>query len=145
MAAFRLLVTGSRHLLVQDHAYVSQMLTRAVRAPVTHGRDVIVVVGGCLTGVDHFAEKWADRNDFEVEVHRARWELYGAKAGPRRNREMAAAGADLCAAFPGPASIGTWDCMKKAVESGIMTFTFPIGALRGTEPFIELPLFEVPG
>lgn len=36
-----------------------------------------------------------------------------------RNQEMADRGADLCLAFPGPESVGTWDMIRKARAAGI--------------------------
>jgi hypothetical protein len=46
-------------------------------------------------------------------------ETYCPKAGPRRNREMAQAGADLCLAFPLGKSYGTWNCVNECKKAGI--------------------------
>ena len=44
---------------------------------------------------------------------------YCPKAGPRRNAEMAALGADLCLAFPLGKSYGTWNCVNECKKAGI--------------------------
>ena len=56
---------------------------------------------------------------WEIESHPAEWKTYGKAAGMRRNAEMVALGADLCLAFPTPASIGTYGCMEMARKAGI--------------------------
>jgi len=36
---------------------------------------------------------------------------------------MVALGAKLCIGFPGPRSRGTWDCLEKATNAGIETYS----------------------
>lgn len=50
--------------------------------------DLIFLSGGCR-GADKLGERYAVQNGFEVERYPALWDLYGKKAGPMRNREMA--------------------------------------------------------
>jgi hypothetical protein len=76
----------------------------------------------------------------KVEVHPARWDRldvpgaivrvnkdglrYNANAGPIRNGEMVAAGADMCVAFHRflTESRVTKDCVRRAIEAGIPTY-----------------------
>ncbi len=76
-----------------------------------------LVHGGCPTGVDHFADAWARSWQIPVEVFPAQWDALGRAAGPVRNGEMVAAGADGVVAFPG--GRGTADCVRQAEAAGI--------------------------
>lgn len=61
-------------------------------------KDITIVHGGAR-GADTIAGLVANSDGMNVEVHPADWERYGKSAGPRRNAEMAALGADFCLAF----------------------------------------------
>ena len=81
-------------------------------------RPFVLVHGGCR-GVDTMAGVWADEHeDVTVEEHPADWTL-GKVAGPMRNAEMIAAGADLVIAFPLEESRGTWNLVNLARAKGI--------------------------
>lgn len=99
-----------------------------------------VIVHGAATGIDRsFAEACGELG-VDQEARPARWEAldvpeavirhdkqgraYNANAGPIRNAEMVAAGADLCLAFHRAisASKGTKDCARRAIEAGIPTY-----------------------
>lgn len=85
-----------------------------------------IVEGGCPTGVDHDAARYANEHGFKLESHPANWKQYGRAAGPKRNEQMAASGADLCLAFPSATgSPGTWDMIRRAVAQGIKTIVIP--------------------
>lgn len=130
--SFRLLVTGSRVCLPGDVPFVRAMLDKVVKVPVRMGAPVVVVQGQCPHGgVDLVAEQWCNDNGFVSEPRPANW-LMGKQAGPLRNIAMVADGADVCLAFPGPGSRGTWHCVQKAVEQNIKCLVYPIGAYRGT-------------
>lgn len=84
---------------------------------------VVIVHGACpFGGVDLYAEEWA-------RAHRQLWDPHPAESrggrflGPERNAKMVALGADLCIGFPGPKSRGTWDCLEKATNAGIETYS----------------------
>jgi hypothetical protein len=130
----RVLVTGDRRWYAPDLAVqvVNRLLCR-------YGPD-LVIVHGAATGIDaSFAEACADLS-VEQEPHPARWKdlkavgavvkydwrrhPYNANAGPERNAEMVAAGADMCVAFHRflTESRVTKDCVRRAIEAGIPTY-----------------------
>lgn len=98
------------------------------------GEAFIVVHGACPTGADHFASEWADYKysmnincKVKEDPHPANWDKYNKRAGPVRNGEMAAAGADLCLAF-WDATVdgsGTHDMIVQAVQHNILTMIVP--------------------
>jgi Ni,Fe-hydrogenase III small subunit len=104
----RLLVTGSRDWADED------MVRRALAE---HSQpEVVLVFGACPTGADAMAEAcWPG----PVERHPADWRRYGRSAGPRRNAEMVAAGADLCLAFIRNGSRGATHTAGLAERAGI--------------------------
>jgi SLOG family YspA-like protein len=117
----RVLVTGSRDWEDReavDNALSTLMLTEAGM------HDVTVVHGACGTGADRFASDWvrdAERFDNGVfqEPHPADWQQHGRSAGPRRNAEMVALGADVCLAFIRNSSRGATHCAELAEKAGI--------------------------
>ncbi len=113
----RVIVCGGRHY--NDAANVAEILARYLRAG-----DTLVV--GDATGADELAREWAKKHGFKPEVHRANWRKYGKAAGPIRNGEMVARGADLLIAFPGER--GTANCVEQAHKHGIPTLA--VGEIR---------------
>jgi hypothetical protein len=133
----RILVTGSREWT--DRAAIEKALIRLARLidaerpsgnyfayiqrePLTAQ---VTVVHGSYRGADTLADAVASELGWTVEAHPADWVLYGDDAGPIRNTEMVEAGADVCVAFPGPKSKGTWDCIRKAAAAGIPVWIEP--------------------
>ncbi len=80
------------------------------------------VVHGAAPGADTLAGELAKERGLAVEEHPADWKKYGRSAGPLRNREMLAAGAELVVAFPGGA--GTGHMLGIAREAGLMIQDF---------------------
>ena len=72
-----------------------------------------------LRSADWLAELWCLDCAIKSEPMPADWNKYGCSAGPRRNAEMAKAGADLCIAFWDGNSKGTADMIRRAVQCGI--------------------------
>lgn len=76
-------------------------------------------------GTDKLAWEWALERGRDRKAFRAAWTTHGKKAGPMRNSEMAAYGAELlaagdevrCMSFPG--GTGTADMTDKARRKGI--------------------------
>jgi hypothetical protein len=78
-----------------------------------------IIYGVCPTGADRLAARVARRMELPLEPHPADWKTHGKAAGPIRNEEMAASGADLCLAFWDGKSKGTMDMMGRARRHGI--------------------------
>lgn len=126
MSDLRIIVTGGRKRASEDD------YTRMVNILVDIGEywcravDLVIIQGGCPTGVDALARRFADEYDVAVESYPAEWDRHGRAAGPKRNQLMADAGADLCLAFPSRGrSAGTWDMVRRAVAAGIETRIYP--------------------
>lgn len=130
---FRIIVSGSRDCSDREADYVRNVLYVATFRPLAAGYSVVIVEGRCPKGgVDKVAQDWCQGlSRIENEGHPAEWDRLGKAAGPVRNEEMAAAGARLCLAFPGPASTGTHDMIRRAVAHGIHTRIYPLRALEG--------------
>ena len=126
MSDLRIIVTGGRKRDSEDD------YTRMVNILVDIGEywcravDLVIIQGGCPTGVDALARRFADEYDVAMESYPADWARYGRAAGLKRNQAMADAGADLCLAFPSLGrSAGTWDMIRRAVAAGIETRIYP--------------------
>lgn len=128
-APVRILVTGSRQTTPEDDRHVWATLDRICAPVLAAGRPVVIVQGECHKGgVDLAARRWAEATPgAESEGHPADWNTHGKAAGMIRNGAMVALGAELCVAFPMLGSRGTWDCLKKAAEAGIVGRVYPIG------------------
>lgn len=127
--SFRIIVTGSRNWT--DEAAVELML----RDSMGIDGDTVVVQGGAA-GADEIAARVARKFGWQVETFAADWGNEGKAAGPRRNRRMLDAGADVVVGFPigGRAtSPGTWDCLEAAAERGIPLMVYPRASLEETK------------
>ena len=122
----RLLVTGARDLPGRDEARVAAALVDALRATFDPAGGPVTLVHGDAPGVDRFAAALWQRWGWPVEAHPADWKGRGKAAGPERNQRMVDAGADVCAACPGPDSVGTWDCVGRARDAGIPVHAYPL-------------------
>lgn len=113
----RILITGSRH--EHDPKIVWDAINEEFTGLYS---EAVIVHGACPHGgVDESAARWAHYVCATEEPHPADWERFGKAAGPKRNQAMVDLGADICLAFPGPSSRGTWDCVKRARRAGIPT------------------------
>jgi hypothetical protein len=63
-------------------------------------------------------EAYAKSKGYTVEVHPADWQRYGLAAGPKRNKEMAAAAHALIAIWDGQ-SRGTKNMIDEARAAGL--------------------------
>lgn len=127
----RILVTGARDW--SDDIAVADALI-AARDTFARTRDErpTLVHGACPTGADAISVSWAERWGWDVESWPADWTKHGAAAGPRRNAQMVALGADVCLAFIKPCisprcvgkaphgTHGTADCAGKARAAEIL-------------------------
>lgn len=114
----RVIVTGSRH-------YTDVDLVRSTLIKWSFGVHM-TLVHGAADGLDLIAARIAGELEWAVEAHPAAWAAYGSAAGPRRNQEMVDLGARVCIAFPLVGSRGTWDCVRRAHESGIPVEIVPL-------------------
>jgi hypothetical protein len=113
VADYRILITGSRDW--EDWERISFELGRAIGESGRPVAEVVIVHGGCPTGADVIADQIARDYHYRTEAHPAQWDQFGKAAGPRRNGEMVALGADICLAFIGPC---TSDSCRVAVAHG---------------------------
>lgn len=112
----RVMVTGSRdwtdRRAVTDVLDTVQDLCQFYSWPMT-------LVHGAGRGVDGIADAWArTQQHWLIERHPADWRL-GRRAGPLRNAEMVAAGADILLAFILHQSRGASGCAALAEAKGI--------------------------
>lgn len=111
----RILVTGSRNWT--DAAAIHAALSEHASPGDT------LVHGACPDGADPIAAAyWRSRGP--MEPHPAKWRTYGRSAGPIRNAEMVALGADVMLAFPLGESRGTRGCIAMAQDAGITVHVF---------------------
>jgi hypothetical protein len=118
---FRLLVTGSRGW--EDEGAVWKGLAEVVRG-LPPDQELVLVSGACPTGADEMARQWALGFGAAIELHPANWVRHGRAAGPRRNAEMVALGADVCLAFIRNGSRGASHTANLAEQAGIETRRF---------------------
>jgi len=106
MGEFVLVCTGGRDYLD------SGVVDKALRSL----KPVHVLVGDAR-GADQLVREWCLRNNTPYTVFFAKWDIYGKRAGPIRNREMLEAAVSACLlVFPG--GRGTRDCTRQALELG---------------------------
>jgi hypothetical protein len=126
----RVLVTGTGEVTDGQADYVRYVLNWVTEDARAAGRAVIIIEGEA-PGVDTVSRQWAEASPgVTVEPYRAQWDRFGKAAGPMRNAEMVAAGADVCIAFPVRKSRGTKDCIEKAMDADIVTMIFPLGLVK---------------
>jgi hypothetical protein len=120
----RILVTGWRDWPLEDRAVVWKGLDIIVGAvPVRDLPDCELMHGACpYGGVDSYTDAWGRERGLKVIPIPAQLARNGRILGPARNTSMVKSGHDVVAAFPGPGSTGTWDCLRKAVDARIKTF-----------------------
>jgi hypothetical protein len=100
----------------------------------------LVIVHSGAAGIDASFVQACDDLGVQQEPHPALWKdvnapgavirydkhglQYNANAGPDRNAEMVAAGAEMCVAFHRflTGSKGTKDCVRRAINAGIPTY-----------------------
>lgn len=126
MSRVRVLVTGSR-----DWTDVHLVRAELDRILVDTG-GLTLVHGACPRGADAIAALWARQNWVKVSIdrHPADWATDGVAAGPRRNAEMVALGADVCLAFIRNGSKGATHTAELAEQAGIPVRRFFDGGAR---------------
>lgn len=93
-------------------------------------RPITLIIEGGAPGADTIARAWAEVNDVPVAEFVAEWSLLGRKAGPIRNRLMAAQpDVTWCIAFtdkPLERSRSTNSMLNEAARKGIPTHLFRV-------------------
>lgn len=130
----RVLVTGSR-----NWAWPETVFDELESEYIFSDDTFTVVHGGCPTGADDHASRWAadaiSRGlDVVEEIHPADWDRYKKAAGFRRNAEMVKLGADLCLAFILDNSNGATHTAGLAEKAGIQTHKYN----RSTRPMSNI-------
>lgn len=137
--AHRILVTGSRDWT--DRAAIADAIAEHLTVspePDAYGLAAIdweghTIVHGDAPGADTIAARLAVAWGMEIEPHPAYWQQLGRGAGPRRNTEMVAAGADVCLTFAtSTGSRGTLDCARKARAAGIPVHDYGVSTEEPT-------------
>jgi hypothetical protein len=126
---YRILITGSRAW--DNPGLLAYELALAAGKSGVPRDEVVIVHGACPTGADAQAAGFAVMHGYRTEPHPADWQQ-GKSAGPRRNAELVALGADVCLAFlmpcakpgcrqglDGHASHGASHCADIAEKAGI--------------------------
>jgi ABC-type sugar transport system substrate-binding protein len=112
--AVRVIVTGCRNWNCASLA--QRVIARLVAR---HGK--VTILDGNASGVDAAFADAASEAGCKVLRFPADWEKYGKGAGPRRNAEMVAAGADFAIAIHKSLtrSRGTKDAVRRCLAAGI--------------------------
>jgi len=108
----RTIIAGGRE--VTEYAHI-------IRATQRCGWTPAVVISGHARGVDKLGELWAERNKIPCEIFPANWDLYGNKAGPIRNNQMAEVADALIAIWDGK-SRGTKHMIDTATKKGLKVY-----------------------
>lgn len=126
MSDFRIIITGGRKRESENDYETMKNIVEWLDCDGPGILHLVIIQGGCATGIDALARKVAEEYDIRMETFPANWKKHGRAAGPIRNQQMANAGADLCLAFPSAGkSTGTWDMIRKAVAAGIDVHVYP--------------------
>jgi hypothetical protein len=114
----RFLVTGDCYWVCYELAL--NVLRRLIDR---YGADITIVHGGA-TGVDESFARACRELDMTAEPHIAEWRWHGNTAGPKRNRAMVEAGAEMCIALHRDIKScrDTKDCVRQALAAKIPTY-----------------------
>lgn len=109
----KLVVTGTRkHLSTQNKRIVEAYLSKVICDDYANW---LLAHGDCQTGIDAYAQNWAERHGVQSAKFAPLWKRHGSAAGPIRNRNMLMAiQPDYLLAFPMGESPGTRGCWEQA-------------------------------
>ena len=109
---FRLVVAGSRSF--SDYERMAADLDRLLvnRLPA-----VEIVCGGCPSGADDLAIRYANDRRLALRIFKAEWSTFGRPAGPLRNAKMVEYGDAVIVYWDGQ-SPGTASMIKCAQDRG---------------------------
>lgn len=115
LCMFRVVVAGSRSFSDYDRLAADLDKLLSLRLPA-----VEIVCGGCPTGADALAVRYASERGLPLRVFLADWSIFGRSAGPLRNAQMAEYGHALVAYWDGK-SAGTASMIRCASSRGLRT------------------------
>lgn len=133
----RIIVTGTRYATEGQFKLVAQRIQALVNNEKVQPHDTTLIHGGG-TGVDSLVDLIVEKTfpQLGIERYPADWDQFGKAAGPIRNQQMVAMGADYTLAFPlmgAPAGKGgTWDTIHRSVGAGIVTYIYPLSVRKST-------------
>jgi len=112
------LVSGTRNSLSEDQKEKIRSKFQVIASVDKYkDRRIILVHGGCRTGVDMYVNDLAEEVGwFPVSVP-AQWSIHGKKAGPIRNQQMIDVHKPhIFLGFPVKDSKGTRDCINRVIK-----------------------------
>lgn len=112
----KVIIAGSRNL--NDPKLVEKAIQKA-------GYDLKEIVSGGYKGIDTLAIEYALKNKINLYVIFAQWRLFGKRAGPIRNHQMAAYADALIAIWDGE-SYGTQDMIRSAKARGLCISVYKV-------------------
>lgn len=110
---FRLVVAGSRTF--SDYERMAADLDRLL---VNRFPNVEIVCGGCPSGADDLALRYANERGLRLRLFKAEWNTQGRAAGPLRNAKMAEYGDAVIVYWDGK-SPGTASMIRCAAARGM--------------------------
>ena len=119
----RIVIAGSRGF--DDYEPAKEYIRKSLK--LLNTEDVIILSGGCY-GADLLGERFAAEMGYEIERYPAQWEVYGRKAGIKRNEEMVKI-ADAVICFWDGKSKGTRSTIKFAEQMGKPLFVKRIDSI----------------
>jgi len=114
----RVMITGTRDLTPD----VEFLMTFALNWTASYSEKDCLLLQGGARGVDRAGKQIWNSYGLPDKVFEADWEKYNNAAGGIRNQEMVDYNPEICLAFPGPESKGTWDAIRRAKQARILTF-----------------------
>ncbi len=91
-----------------------------------HGMPMRIITGGCKTGADALAKRWASTHAIPLKEHAPDWLKHGKAAGPMRDPDLVNEATHVLA-FPHPKGKGTQNAIRLARKMGKPVMVFELG------------------
>lgn len=111
----RIIIAGSRTATVQQ--------VRFALGSCSWSGFATCIISGAAKGADQYGADWAREHQLAIREVPANWQKYGKRAGPVRNREMAAIADGLIAVWDG-VTRGTSNMIETAEDAGLRIFVY---------------------
>jgi len=99
----KLAVVGGRDF--QDYDLLKTTLLKFIRNRHPESSKITIVSGGCPTGADKLAERFAKEHQLATNIFPADWKTHGKAAGPIRNKQIVEASDHIIAFWDGKAEV----------------------------------------